>query len=239
MDGKFSKMEELIDDITALGVLARAKDFDSYFKKYLEKHPESTVVNLGCGLDTTFFRVDNGKIKWFDLDLPGVIDYRKRFISESNRNKFIAKPALDFSWFDDVEFDPEKGIFFMAGGLIYYFSEDQIYELFMKMADYFIGGEMIFDIFSSLMLKLSDKELDKYVKQGKLMRKDEWALYETSVDKPEKYFSSISNKLKVIDIRVIGHDLPPKLNLSKNLMLKIKIAIFLKVMKVVHLRFLP
>lgn len=33
--------------------------------------------NLGCGLDTTFERVDNGLLQWYDLDLPDAVELRK------------------------------------------------------------------------------------------------------------------------------------------------------------------
>jgi hypothetical protein len=38
--------------------------------KYIERYPEATVINIGAGLDTTFSRVANGKMRWYDLDLP-------------------------------------------------------------------------------------------------------------------------------------------------------------------------
>ena len=55
----------------------RAKQFDEKAKTYIAEHPNASVVNIGAGLDTTFYRVDNGLIHWYDLDLPAVIDIRK------------------------------------------------------------------------------------------------------------------------------------------------------------------
>jgi len=44
-------------------------------------------VNIGCGFDTTFERIDNGKITFYDLDLPDVINLRKQFISNCSRRE--------------------------------------------------------------------------------------------------------------------------------------------------------
>jgi O-methyltransferase involved in polyketide biosynthesis len=49
---------------------------DRALKAYLTDEPQATVVNLGCGFDTTFQRVDNGTMRWIDLDLPDVIELR-------------------------------------------------------------------------------------------------------------------------------------------------------------------
>jgi len=38
----------------------RAKQFDEKAKTYVAEHPNASVVNIGAGLDTTFYRVDNG-----------------------------------------------------------------------------------------------------------------------------------------------------------------------------------
>ena len=56
------------------------------------------VINLGAGFDDRFSRVDNGKILWFDLDLPDVITARKKAFPEKERVRMIAGNRLDPSW---------------------------------------------------------------------------------------------------------------------------------------------
>lgn len=52
---------------------------------FIRKNPASTIINIACGMDTRFFRVDNGKINWYNLDLPETMKIRNRFISEPER----------------------------------------------------------------------------------------------------------------------------------------------------------
>ena len=116
---------------------ARSRNFENALRKYLEIHPNATVVNLGCGLDTTFFRVDNGSIKWYGIDFPDVIEVRKKYIPENPRLTNIAKSVLDYSWLEDIEFKSENGIFLIAGGLFMYFSQSDVISFFNTMQERF------------------------------------------------------------------------------------------------------
>lgn len=40
---------------------ARARQFDDKLRAYISAHPHASVVNLGAGLDTAFYRVDMGQ----------------------------------------------------------------------------------------------------------------------------------------------------------------------------------
>ena len=146
--------------------MVRAKNFDKAVKKFIDDHPSATIVNIGAGLDTTFYRVDNGTTKWYELDLPSAISFRKRFLSESERNKFISKSAIDYSWFDEIEYDLNNGIFFIAGGFVYYFKEDEISSLIIKMAKRFPRAEMIFDATSKLANKVVNLRAKKAGEEG-------------------------------------------------------------------------
>ena len=39
-----------------LGIILRVREFDRFVRNFLDRHPESTVVHIGCGLDTRFWR---------------------------------------------------------------------------------------------------------------------------------------------------------------------------------------
>ncbi|HXY87615.1 MAG TPA: class I SAM-dependent methyltransferase [Candidatus Acidoferrales bacterium] len=122
----------------------RAQPFDDKAKEYIAEHPQASVVNIGAGLDTTFYRVDNGLIHWYDLDLPAVIDVRRQLLSEPERVTYIAKSLLDPGWFKDVTYT-EDGVFMIAGGVLHSLKESQVRQFFSMLADKFPGGEIVFD----------------------------------------------------------------------------------------------
>ena len=161
IDYDFSTIDRNINPVTQMAWIARSLHIDRAVKRFLHKHPKASFLNLGCGLDTTFERVDNGTLVWFDLDLPDVIALRKNFVAENKRRKFLASSMLDESWFDRV--NVEEGVMFIAAGVLYYFEEHQLRKLFSALADAFPGSELVFDACSPLGVRVAN---EKVIKSG-------------------------------------------------------------------------
>ena len=89
---------------TSVGYLWTVRDykFDRVIRTFLDRHPSGTVVNIGAGLETGFYRVDNGKCLWVDLDLPEVIALREGLFARCERQFVISKSLLDHSWFEGL-----------------------------------------------------------------------------------------------------------------------------------------
>ena len=103
-------------------------------------------MNLGAGLDATFYRVDNGLIHRYDLDLPAAIDVRRQFFPEPGRVTYIAQSLLDPSWCKDI--NTENGVFMIAEAVFQFFDEAQMKQFFLMLADNFPGGEIVFTTMS-------------------------------------------------------------------------------------------
>lgn len=153
----FSLISKNINKISRLSWIARSIFFDKKIKAFIGLYPEATIVNIGCGLDTTFDRVDNGKINWIDLDLPDVIDLRRKYIAESARRHFIPKSVFDKSWYDSIK--QKNNVMLLIAGVIYYFDESEIKILFNDFHTFIPGAEIIFDYASSTGIKLSNKKV--------------------------------------------------------------------------------
>ncbi|MCK4959089.1 MAG: class I SAM-dependent methyltransferase, partial [Planctomycetes bacterium] len=130
---------------------ARTEILDEAVNKFIGENPECVIVNLGCGLDTRIHRVDNGRILWYDLDLSESIEIREKFVDQTARLKFIAKSVLDFSWVNDVAKD--RKTLFIAEGLLIYFSEEDVKDIFKTIQENFPDSEIIFEAYSHLMKK--------------------------------------------------------------------------------------
>ncbi len=68
---------------TQISISVRTEILDKATKEFMNKFPYAIIVNIGCGLDTRFSRIDNGKIRWYDLDLPESIHLRRQFFKET------------------------------------------------------------------------------------------------------------------------------------------------------------
>ncbi len=80
------------------------REFDRSVRDFLSRHSQAVVVHIGCGLDTRFERIDNGQVEWYDLDLPGVIDLRRKFIGgEGGRYHLLSCSVLESAWLETVK----------------------------------------------------------------------------------------------------------------------------------------
>jgi O-methyltransferase involved in polyketide biosynthesis len=153
----FSVISKNINKFVQFGWIARSIYFDKEIKAFIEQFPDATIVNIGCGLDTTFDRVDNGKIQWIDLDLPDTIELRKMYISESDRRQFVAKSVFDTSWYNKVV--NKNHVMLLIAGVLFYFDETDVKKLFYDFHNYLPGVEVIFDYGSTLGTKISNKRV--------------------------------------------------------------------------------
>jgi O-methyltransferase involved in polyketide biosynthesis len=111
----------------------------------LISHPEAVIVNLGAGLDTTFYRVDNGLLKWYDIDLPDVIDLRKKLIPDTERSYCIKESIFDMQWIKYLNNIRGGGVLFLSGGVLEYFNKDTVKLFLIGCADKFPGSEIVFN----------------------------------------------------------------------------------------------
>jgi len=102
MDSAFSQIKQIkMDEEDKVAIILRNREFDRCARAFLARHPEAVVVHIGCGLDARFERADNGQVEWYDLDLPEVIELRRRFIGgEGARYHFLACSVFDSAWLD-------------------------------------------------------------------------------------------------------------------------------------------
>lgn len=143
IDYDFKKFEHGI--MSYYGVLARAKIMDERAKAFIKKHPDCVVVSVGCGLDTRFSRVDNGKIQWYNLDFPEVIAKREQYVVPNERETNIPKSALDSSWPEDVKTDGKK-LLILSEGMMMYLKEEEVKKLLHILTNGFDQFEAQFDL---------------------------------------------------------------------------------------------
>lgn len=70
----------------------RVATFDAAVRRFLTKHPAGTVVALGDGLETQFWRVDNGTMRWLTVDLPKTLAVRRRLLPDGPRQRIALGP---------------------------------------------------------------------------------------------------------------------------------------------------
>jgi O-methyltransferase involved in polyketide biosynthesis len=147
----------MVDEDDRVSLILRNREFDRHARDFLTRCPEAVIVHLGCGLDSRFERVDNGKVEWYDLDLPQVIELRRGLIGgERSRYHFLAYSAFDRAWLDVVSVQRPRPFLFLAEGVLMYCEEVQVKSLVLTLREQFPGAEFVFDAFSPFLVRANN-----------------------------------------------------------------------------------
>lgn len=162
-DAKAAELVEAIDydfekfrGPSLSGSVLRASIFDSFVRGFLAEHPDGTVVDLGCGLSTRFERLDNGKVRWFDLDVPDTMDLRRRFFSDTDRYTTIAGSIFDTEWFEQVR-APGRPVLLLSEAVLLYFPDEQVRATLSRWVDEFPDTPVAFDTGGTFMMNSQDR----------------------------------------------------------------------------------
>jgi O-methyltransferase involved in polyketide biosynthesis len=135
-----------------LGCVLRSAIFDGWVCCFLARHPAGTVVELGTGLNTRFDRLDNGTVRWFDLDLPDTIALRRRFFADRPRCTMLEASILDTDWFDTVAAAPGPYLF-VSEAVLVYLAGGQVRTALSQLAQWFDGSLIAFDTAGAVMVR--------------------------------------------------------------------------------------
>ncbi len=132
----------------------RVRAFDDEVRRFAAEHPGGLVVALGEGLETQFWRVDDGRLRWLTVDLPETVALRERLLpSDPPRRRTLARSALDRRWMDEVgPEDVARGVLVTAQGLLMYLPEEEAKGLIAACAERFPGGWFLFDALPRAMV---------------------------------------------------------------------------------------
>ncbi|MET7639058.1 class I SAM-dependent methyltransferase [Streptomyces sp. NPDC005438] len=161
-----SRAVELVDTIdydftgfggpSLSGSVLRTSIIDGWVRDHLREHPDSTVVEIGAGLNTRFDRVDNGRVHWIDLDLPDTIDLRRRFFTDSARCRMIPGSVLETDWFEAVDTSHGPALFVIEAVLLY-LSDEEVRTALTQLAERFPGSRVVFDTGGTAMIRSQER----------------------------------------------------------------------------------
>ncbi len=143
--------DKLLRNLTEIGILGlcyRASKIEEAIQTFLQKYPNGKILDIGAGLDTTYYRCDNGEALWYDLDMPDAMQLREQLLPPPNKRvTYIHKSMFDYSWIDDIG-DISNGLFITIPGVLPYFKEEEVSTFLSTIASRLKGAEVMFDIIS-------------------------------------------------------------------------------------------
>lgn len=151
IDYDFDKFQNA--KLSQIGTAVRSEIFDRETKRFIKQFPGALCINLCCGLDTRFYRVDNGEIDWYDLDLPEVMALRSKLLpQESSRIHNIAQSVLNSDWPAAVQSKGRAVLIIMEGASMY-FSENEMRQLLAILAQHFPGAVLFMEIMTPFLIR--------------------------------------------------------------------------------------
>jgi O-methyltransferase involved in polyketide biosynthesis len=224
VDYDFSTLSRNLDEINIVSWISRCRKYDEIINRFIIANPYGTIVNIGCGLDTYYERAINNSVQWFELDLPDVIDLRRKFFSETSNRKFISGSFLKTDWFNQIDLKGE--VLFISAGVFCYFEEVEIRDFLVKIADRFSSSELLFDVTSKQGIKIANSIIAKTgLDQNSFMK---WAL------KDKKIILSWDNRFKLMGVHYTYKQ--KNLNLSIRNRIIGTISDFLNIQYILHLK---
>ena len=169
--------------------VCRQQTIDKKIKKFLEENIQSNVVFLGAGLETAYNRINNVKSNFYQIDLPNVIDTRKKVLGNADNEKLLSGDMFTLDWVKEI--DTSLPTMIVVSGVYQYFDEGKIIEMIKKMKSLILKGELVFDATNSTGLKLANKYVQK---TGNVNAK----MY-FSVDNPKEFANITNTKLIKVD----------------------------------------
>jgi len=151
-----------------------SREYDRYARDFLARHPDAVVVHIGCGLDSRFERVDNGQVEWYDLDLPEVIELRRKFIGdEGGRYHLLGCSVFEDAWLEAMSAHRQRPFLFLAEVVFEYFEGAQVKSLVLTLRDHFPGAELVFDAASPFHGWVGNLQISR----SKLGARLRWAIW--------------------------------------------------------------
>jgi len=115
-------IEKTQHPLSRLAWVARAWNTDEELRALLADG-NATALCLGCGLDTAYYRAGRKAARWYDMDLPPVIEVRRKLIGEEAPCVMIAGDALDKASYEDIRISGRLVV--LAMGLLCYLAADE------------------------------------------------------------------------------------------------------------------
>jgi O-methyltransferase involved in polyketide biosynthesis len=124
----------------------RAHVFDDSAKRFIADNPGCTVINLGCGFDTRFWRIPHESCRYIEIDLPEVVALKREIFKDQIAYELIGCSVLDPSWIDQVTANGNSRFLLLAEGLFPYLPEPEAIKLFQRLAKRFDRSQLVVDI---------------------------------------------------------------------------------------------
>lgn len=185
------------------------RTFDRITSKYISDNPGCTVINLACGFDTRFWRIEADKCKYIELDLPEMIALKREILQNYLTYELIGCSVLDPSWIDEVTASGSSNFLLLAEALFYYLPKPDVTRILQVISHKFDHSQLVLETAPEKYTK----GLWKWLIQLESRAWDIDVSIVSGINNPRE-IESYANSFKVIDL--VKGNIGPILTVSIN-----------------------
>lgn len=151
-------------------IMERLVAMDRRVRNFINRYADGIVVNVGSELDTMFSRMDNGRIKWFNVDLPERIELRRKYMDTRDREINIGDNIFDYRWLDQISKPMDTAILFVLYDMTKYFNKERFREFLDAVWHKYPGAEVVFDAKNSVAKHMWNRSVFMGRNKGTMLR---------------------------------------------------------------------
>ncbi|MBR7087297.1 MAG: class I SAM-dependent methyltransferase [Prevotella sp.] len=164
---KWQHIMEASKEYENMAAVARYFNLDNMARQFMAQHEQCNIVNLGAGLDTGFHRLSATNAIFYEVDLPDVIEIRRRVLGEQTGEVLIGCDMFDLSW--TTRIDCSLPTLLMASGVFQYFKHERLQTFIDDLKKAFPQGELAFDATTQIGIKVANSYVRRLGKRDAYM----------------------------------------------------------------------
>ena len=130
----------------------RSAVFDRWLAEQMEQLPDTTVLHIGCGMDSRILRVGERNHLWYDVDFPEVVAQRRRYFDETQCYQMISGDLRESAWLETI---PGNCAIVVLEGISMYVTPEQLKAAFDTLYARFGEVRILMDCYTEFAAKAS------------------------------------------------------------------------------------
>lgn len=209
-------------------IMERLVAMDDRVRNFINRYADGIIVNVGAELDTMFGRMDNGRIRWYNVDYPERIELRRKYMDTRDREVNIGENIFDYRWLDQISKPRDTAILFVLYDMTKYFDRERLKGFLDAVWRKYPGAEVVFDAKNSVAKHMWNRSVFLGRNKGSMLR--------FSIDNCTSLIYDWNIKYKILCDKTIFRDGDLEKMLSPKESRKFRHSIKKKYDKIIHLR---
>lgn len=117
---------------------------DIRVKMFLQTYPNAWVLNVGAGLDTRFYRLDNGICHWIELDVSEHLVWRQKLFHKNERYQLLCGSVNNTEWLDALPIPNKAPVLIVCDQVLLGCSIENIADFVQSLGCHFVNAQACF-----------------------------------------------------------------------------------------------